>query len=54
MSAALLFLRHLPQTHPHSSKQMTIIQPPGVLNSKKCDILVTFTPRATSLINTTY
>jgi hypothetical protein len=47
---AASFLRHIPQ--PHSSKQMTIIQPPGVqwvvslLHLKlgySCDI---FTPRA--------
>jgi hypothetical protein len=47
--AAASFLRHIPQ--PHSSKQMTVIQPPGVqwvvtlLQLKlenACDI---FTPR---------
>jgi hypothetical protein len=29
--AAASFLRHIPQPYPHSSKQMTVIQPPGVL-----------------------
>jgi hypothetical protein len=52
MPAAASFLRHVPQ--PHSSKQMTVIQPPGVqwvvsfLQLRlecACDI---FTPRAQS------